>query len=161
MAGHVTVSRSLRQRLRRCGWQTTIDLAFAEVVAGCADRPETWISPAMQAAYERLHQAGHAHSVEVWEGDRLVGGLYGVLTGGVFSGESMFHRESDAAKVAVVDLCGRLLEAGVVVVDTQQATAHMAGLGQVVVRRDEYIAVLRALRDQVAVLPADRRTVSA
>ena len=85
--------------------------------------------------YAALHADGGAHSIEVWDGDRLVGGLYGVLTGRVFSGESMFHRETDASKVALVDLVARLREAGVAVLDTQQATEHLAALGQVLVRR--------------------------
>src|SRR6266851_4128838 len=87
---HVTLPRSLRRRLRQCGWETTMDTAFDAVIAGCADRDETWISPAMQAAYRALHRAGAAHSLEVWSGGggELVGGLYGVLTGKVFAGES-------------------------------------------------------------------------
>jgi leucyl/phenylalanyl-tRNA--protein transferase len=114
----------------------------------------------MRAAYSALHRAGDAHSVEVWDGDRLVGGLYGVLTGRVFSGESMFHRETDASKAAVVDLCERLLRAGVVLVDTQQATEHMASMGQVVVHREEYLAVLEVLRDQPARLDPTRLPVA-
>ncbi len=153
LTDRLTPSRSLRQRLRHCGWHTTMNTAFAEVIGGCADRDETWISPAMASAYCRLHEEGHAYSLEVWAEDGyLVGGLYGVLTGRVFSGESMFHRRSDAAKVAVVALAARLLAAGVVVLDTQQATPHMAALGQVAVRRHEYVTVLRALRDERAVV---------
>jgi leucyl/phenylalanyl-tRNA--protein transferase len=155
------VSRSLRQRLRRSGWTATLDVAFAEVLAGCADRPDdTWITPAMRAGYLALHEARVAHSVEVWDGDRLVGGLYGVLTGRVFSGESMFHRESDASKVAVVDLCRRLLEAGVPLLDTQQETEHLAAMGQVLVSRDDYLQAVAALRDEPVVLPAGREPVS-
>ncbi|MDP9100680.1 MAG: leucyl/phenylalanyl-tRNA--protein transferase [Actinomycetota bacterium] len=161
LADRLTVSRSLRQRMRRCGWTTTMDRAFADVVDGCRQRDETWITPMMRQAYVELHLAGAAHSLEVWEGRLLVGGLYGVLTGGVFSGESMFHRETDASKVAVVDLCRRLREAGVLLVDTQQASAHLAALGQLVVRRSEYLAVLQALRDQRPVLPRERREVTA
>ena len=160
LADAVVVRRSLRQRLRNSGWHTTMDRAFEEVVAGCADRPETWITGRMQRAYVALAAADGAHSLEVWDGERLVGGLYGVLTGQVFSGESMFHRESDAAKVAVVDLCSRLLEAGVRLLDTQQATEHMAALGQVVVRRADYVEAVRRLRDAPASLPTDRRPVS-
>jgi leucyl/phenylalanyl-tRNA--protein transferase len=95
-----------------------------------------------------LHAAGGAHSLEVWDGERLVGGLYGVLTGRVFSGESMFHLEPDASKVAVIDLCARLLAVDVVLIDTQQPTEHMASMGQVVVRRTEYLSVLERLRDE-------------
>ena len=156
----LSVSRSLRRRLRTCGWHSTVDEAFAEVVAGCADREETWINVRMRAAYAALHEAGVAHSLEVWDGERLVGGLYGVLTGQVFSGESMFHRESDASKVALVDLVDRLREGGVALLDTQQETEHMTSLGQVVVLREEYVSALRVLRDCPGALPAGRRPVA-
>ena len=157
----IVVSRSLRRTLRRCGWTTTMNTAFDEVVEGCADRAEgTWITDRMREGYHALHLAGGAHSIEVWDGERLVGGLYGVLTGRVFSGESMFHRETDASKVALVDLCARLLEAGVVLVDTQQPTDHMATMGQVVVRREEYLHALAQLRDADVRLPADREPVA-
>jgi leucyl/phenylalanyl-tRNA--protein transferase len=159
LADRVVVSRSLRRTLRRSGWETTVDVAFDEVVAGCAapapGREGTWITDRMRTAYSALHRAGGAHSVEVWDRDRLVGGLYGVLTGRVFSGESMFHREPDASKTAVVDLCDRLLRAGVVLIDTQQPTPHMASMGQVVVHRAEYLSVLQSLRDDPVEL--DRR----
>ncbi len=156
----VSISRSMRSRLRRCGWETTIDQAFDDVIAGCADRPSTWITAEMGAAYRALHRAGVAHSLEVWAGDRLVGGLYGVLTGRVFSGESMFHRESDASKVAVVDLCSRFVEAGVIVVDTQDQSDHMIRLGQILVYREDYLDVLHRFRDEPVLVPADRRPVA-
>jgi leucyl/phenylalanyl-tRNA--protein transferase len=155
----VVVSESLRRRLRRCGWESTMDSGFDEVLAACADRSETWITRAMQRAYGDLHRAGVAHSLEVWAGGQLVGGLYGVLTGRVFSGESMFHRASDASKVAVVDLCQRLVEAGVAVLDTQQESEHLQRLGQVVLHRDDYLELVRRLRDQRVVPPTDRRPV--
>lgn len=154
------VPRSLRQRLRRSGWEVTLDLAFDAVLDGCADRAQTWITPGMRAAYSALHRAGRAHSVEVWAGDRLVGGLYGVLTGAVFSGESMFSRESDASKVALTDLCDRLVHGGAQVLDTQQASAHLAVLGQVLVSRREYVGVVLALRDRPVVLPGGRRAAA-
>ena len=161
LADRVVVSRSLRRTLRRCGWTTTVDAAFEEVMAGCAapapSREDTWITDRMRTAYSALHRSGGAHSVEVWDGAELVGGLYGVLTGRVFSGESMFHRVPDASKVALVDLCDRLLDAGVVLVDTQQPTEHMQSMGQVVVRREEYLAVLRSLRDVPARIGTERR----
>jgi leucyl/phenylalanyl-tRNA--protein transferase len=164
LADRVIVSRSLRRTLRRSGWHTTVDAAFETVIDGCAapapGREDTWITGRMRTAYAALHRAGGAHSVEVWDGERLVGGLYGVLTGRVFSGESMFHREADASKVALVDLCERLLRAGVVLVDTQQATEHMASMGQVVVSRQEYLAVLQVLRDQPVQLDSMRLPVS-
>jgi leucyl/phenylalanyl-tRNA--protein transferase len=164
LADRVVVSRSLRRTLRRSGWETTVDAAFDEVVARCAapapGREETWITGRMRSAYSALHVAGGAHSLEVWSGDRLVGGLYGVLTGQVFSGESMFHLEPDASKVAVVDLCARLLAAGVLVVDTQQPTEHMASMGQLLVHRDEYLSALTVLRDRPAVIDPTRLPVT-
>jgi len=161
LADQVVVRRSLRQRLRTCGWTATVDAAFDDVVERCADRGEgTWITSRMREAYAELHRAGGAHSVEVWDGDRLIGGLYGVLVGSVFCGESMFHRERDASKVALVDLCARVLEAGFRVIDTQEETEHLASLGQVLVRRSDYLEVLQALRDQPAQLATDRRPVA-
>lgn len=156
----VVVSRSLRKRLRQCGWETTMDQAFDGVIAGCADRESTWITAGMQSAYRALHRAGVAHSLEVWSGDDLVGGLYGIQTGRVFAGESMFHRTADASKVAVVDLCQRCVEAGIVVIDTQDESPHMASLGQVLMYRDDYIDVLHHFRDEPADLPTERRPVA-
>lgn len=160
LADQVVVRRSLRQRLRRCGWEASVDAAFDEVVAGCADRGEgTWITERMRQAYGELHRTGGAHSVEVWDGDRLVGGLYGVLVGSVFCGESMFHRETDASKVALVELCARVLEAGFSLVDTQEPTEHLESLGQVLVRRADYLEALAVLRERPAALATDRRPV--
>ncbi len=114
----------------------------------------------MRTAYTDLHRAGGAHSVEVWAGDELVGGLYGVLTGRVFSGESMFHRATGASKVAVVDLCDRLVRAGVVLIDTEEQSEHMEQLGQVSMSRDDYLECVHQLRDQRAEMAADRRPVA-
>ena len=161
LADQVVVRRSLRARLRSCGWEATVDSAFDAVVEACADRGEgTWITERMKEGYAELHRSGGAHSVEVWDGDRLVGGLYGVLVGSVFCGESMFHRATDASKVALVELCDRVLEAGFRLIDTQQGTAHLAGLGQVLVRRADYLQALGVLRDRPAELPRGRRPVS-
>ena len=165
LADQVVVRRSLRARLRTCGWTTTVDAAFDDVVAGCADRDSTWITARMRSGYAALHRSppsalAGAHSVEVWDGDRLVGGLYGVLVGQVFCGESMFHRATDASKVALVELCARLLEAGGRLVDVQEETPHLVSLGQVLVRRADYLGVLAALRDVPAVLATDRRPVA-
>ena len=161
LADDVVVRRSLRARLRSCGWTATVDTAFEAVVEACADRDEgTWITGRMQEGYAELHRQGGAHSVEVWDGDRLVGGLYGVLVGSVFCGESMFHRATDGSKVALVELCDRVLEAGFRLIDTQQETAHLASLGQVLVRREDYLRALAALRDRPAALPRGRRPVA-
>ncbi|MGH9190130.1 MAG: leucyl/phenylalanyl-tRNA--protein transferase, partial [Acidimicrobiales bacterium] len=125
----VRVSRSLRQRLRRSGWETTVDADFDAVVAACTLRPGrdgTWITPGMRAAYGRLNHLGWAHSLEVWDGNRLVGGLYGVRVGSCFTGESMFHREPDASKVALADLAARWAEAGGELIDVQMTTPHLA-----------------------------------
>lgn len=153
------VPRTVRQLLRRSGWTTTVDRAFDQVLACCSARDETWITGRMQEAYRALHARGGAHSLEVWDGDRLVGGLYGVLTGRVFSGESMFHLESGASKVAVVDLCARLRETDVLVLDTQQESEHLTAMGQVLVSRQEYVGAVHALRDLPATVPTDRRPV--
>lgn len=156
-------SRSLRQRLRRCGWETTVDAAFEAVVTACAelDRPEgTWIIPEMRAGYLRLHDLGHAHSLEVWRDDVLVGGLYGVGVGGVFTGESMFHYTTDASKVALVDLVDRLGEAGGLLVDVQMVTDHLARLGARPMPRHEFLRLLHRTRDAAVLLPADRRSVA-
>jgi leucyl/phenylalanyl-tRNA---protein transferase len=157
-------SRSLRQRLRRCGWQTTVDAAFDRVIAACAeprDDEGTWITARMRAAYRRLHRLGWAHSLEVWDGGALVGGLYGVMLGGVFTGESMFHRTSDASKVALVDLVARFAEAGGSLIDVQLVTPHLASLGARALPRGDYLALLRQVRDQRVRLPDERRPVVA
>ena len=157
----LVVSRSLRRRLRTSGWTATVDAAFDDVVAACADRADgTWITARMREGYGAVQRAGHAHSVEVWDGERLVGGLYGVLVGAVFCGESMFHRESDASKAALVELCDRLLEGGGVLVDVQQDTAHLVSLGSVLVHRAEYVELLAQVRDVPVRLAAERRPVT-
>lgn len=158
------VSRSLRQRIRRCGWTTTVDAAFRTVVAACAedrgDEQGSWITVAMARAYGRLHQLGWAHSVEVWDGSRLVGGLYGVQVGGVFTGESMFHREPDASKVALVDLAARFRAAGGRILDVQLTTEHLASLGAADVPRARYLALLAGARDLDVRLAVGRREVA-
>jgi leucyl/phenylalanyl-tRNA---protein transferase len=162
----VAVSRSLRARLRRSGWETTVDRAFAAVLAGCADRPGlvreggTWITPPMRAAYRRLHDLGHAHSLEVWAGDELVGGLYGVGVGGVFTGESMFHLASDASKVALVDLAARLTEAGGRLIDVQMVTPHLASLGARDLPRAAFLELLAEVRDDPVRMATDRLPVA-
>jgi leucyl/phenylalanyl-tRNA---protein transferase len=146
------VSRSLRRSA--AGFEIRVDTAFDEVVTACADsrRPGRWITPRIAEAYRRLHDLGWAHSVECWRAGRLVGGLYGVAVGGLFAGESMFHRETDASKVALVALVGMLAEDGDQrrLLDVQWRTDHLASLGVVEISRDEYRARLEAA------LPAPR-----
>ncbi len=157
------VAKSLRQRMRRCGWTTTVDAAFDEVVAACADRPGgegTWVVPDMQRAYARLHRLGWAHSLEVWDGERLVGGLYGVRVGGCFTGESMFHRAPDASKVAFVDLVDRWREAGGSMVDVQIPTDHLASLGVVAMARTDFLDWLKQVRDDPVRVGRDQLPVS-
>jgi leucyl/phenylalanyl-tRNA---protein transferase len=142
--GGLRVSRSLRQAVRRM--EIRVDTAFAEVIAACADpaRDSGWIDGAVVAAYTRLHELGWAHSVETWQDGRLVGGLYGVAVGGLFAGESMFHRVRDASKVALVGLVDLLRDehADRRVLDVQWETPHLASLGVVSVPRATYLAKL-------------------
>ena len=127
------VSRSLRKRLRQGDYETRVDTAFRQVMEACAGprggQRGTWIVPEMVEAYTELHEMGFAHSVESWLDGELAGGLYGIALGDVFFGESMFAREADASKVALVRLVERLGVTGCRVIDCQQATAHLASLG--------------------------------
>ena len=139
------VSRSLRRSRRR--FEIRVDTAFDAVIQACADpsRPHGWISPEVRAAYTRLHELGWVHSVEAWTADgELAGGLYGVSVGGLFAGESMFHRETDASKVALVALVGILAEDRDErrLLDVQWLTPHLASLGAVEVPRSAYLDLL-------------------
>lgn len=130
------VSRSLKKRMRKAPYTIRFNTAFSAVLQHCASVPRpgqggTWLNADMQAAYRRLHFAGHAHSAEAWDGDRLVGGLYGVTIGGAFFGESMFARATDASKIAFVTLVKALSEAGYTLVDCQVYTEHLATFGAV------------------------------
>jgi leucyl/phenylalanyl-tRNA--protein transferase len=133
------VGRSLRRSCAR--FEVRVDTAFEDVVDGCADpgRAGRWITPSIRDAYVGLHRLGWAHSVEAWDGDGLAGGLYGVAIGGLFAGESMFHRRTDASKVALVGLVERLRDGGASVLDVQWVTPHLASLGAVEVPRAEYL----------------------
>jgi len=133
------VSRSLARTLRRGRLEVRVDTAFETVMRGCADRPEgSWISERFVEVYGALHRAGKAHSVEAWRDRRLVGGVYGLALGGAFMAESMFHRETDASKVALAALVGRLSERGFTVLDVQYMTPHLESLGAVEITRREY-----------------------
>ena len=138
----VHVSRSLRRSRRR--FECTVDTAFRDVVLCCAWGREDgdWITPPVVEAYCRLHDLGWAHSVEVWSEGALVGGLYGVAIGGLFAGESMFHRATDASKVALVEAAERVAAGGGTLFDVQWSTPHLASMGVVEISRAEYLGRL-------------------
>jgi leucyl/phenylalanyl-tRNA--protein transferase len=141
------VTRSLRKSLRNRGYRVTFDSAFTDVLSQCADNglrafEGTWISPDMHRAYVELHRLGHARSVEVWHGEQLVGGLYGLELGRVFFGESMFSAMTDASKVALCHQVGALRERGVELIDCQVASDHLFSLGARLVPRSEFLARL-------------------
>jgi leucyl/phenylalanyl-tRNA--protein transferase len=141
------VSRRLARRIRSGIFRTTCDENFDAVIRGCAAprRAEslTWITPQMVSVYRRLHRLGHAHSVEVWNESRLVGGIYGIAIGGFFAGESMFHRQRDASKVALVALVAHLRARGFELFDIQQTTSHAVSMGATELSRDQFLARLR------------------
>jgi leucyl/phenylalanyl-tRNA---protein transferase len=132
------ISRSLRRRLLRGGFEVRIDYDFGAVVAACADREETWINAQIAALYLDLHGRDRAHSVEVWIDNQLAGGVYGVVLGAAFFGESMFSRRTDASKIALAYLVDRLRQGGFTLFDTQFLTAHLARLGAIEINRTEY-----------------------
>jgi leucyl/phenylalanyl-tRNA--protein transferase len=136
-------ARRLERVIRRGQFEVHVDRAFSETIQACAERGETWITPVIIDSYCELHQRGFAHSVETWRGGRLVGGLYGVSLGGAFFGESMFHRVTDASKVALAGLVERLRTRGFRLLDIQWVTPHLAGFGAIEVSRREYLRLLR------------------
>jgi len=136
------LSRSLKRTLRSGRFSVTRDADFAAVVTACADREETWINDDLERAMLALHSSGHAHSVEVWSGETLVGGLYGVKLGRAFFGESMFSRMRDASKVALAWLVARLKVGGFTLLDCQFMTEHLASLGAISIPRETYVALL-------------------
>jgi leucyl/phenylalanyl-tRNA--protein transferase len=138
------VSRSLRATLRKQIYQVSIDSAFEAVMQRCAEREDTWINESFISTYTHLHYAGLAHSVEAWKDGQLVGGLYGVSLGGVFMGESMFSRATDASKVCLVALVEHLKARGFVLHDVQFWTPHLATLGVTEIPRKQYERRLRA-----------------
>ena len=146
------VSRSLGRRLRRAAHRATLNRAFGAVLAGCADREETWINAELARLYGDLHRRGHAHSLEIWMDDQLAGGVYGVTIGAAFFGESMFSRRSDASKLALAHLTDHLSRCGFVLFDTQFLTPHLARLGAIEIPRARYRALLQdALRQDAAI----------
>jgi leucyl/phenylalanyl-tRNA--protein transferase len=147
---HFHISRSLRHRILHSNYTIRTNSDFAGVVEGCAERDETWINDDIFALYLSLHRAGYAHSLEVWEADTLIGGVYGVTLGAAFFGESMFSRRTDASKLALAWLVDRLRTGGFTLFDTQFLTAHLASLGAVEISRAEYRAQLAEALQQPA-----------
>ncbi len=145
------VPRTLARRIRRGGFKIRVDTSFRTVITACAEsgpgRETTWISPEIIEAYSELHELGFAHSVETWIEGELTGGLYGVTLGGLFAGESMFSRDTDASKIALVYLIERLRQRGFDLLDIQFMTEHLRRFGAVEITRDEYkdrlVAALR------------------
>ena len=136
------ISRSLARRIRQHPFEITFDAAFADVMRGCAARDETWINETILDLYQRLHRQGFAHSIEVWDGSELVGGVYGVTIGAAFFGESMFSRRTDASKIALAYLVDRLRQCGFTLFDTQFITPHLASLGAIEIPRADYQRML-------------------
>lgn len=142
------ISRSLRKFIRNMPLRISFNEDFRTVIAKCAepapDRDNTWINAGIEHLYTHLHDLGHAHSVEVWEDETLVGGLYGVAIGGAFFGESMFSRRTNASKVALVALVEHLLKKGFALLDTQFLTDHLSTFGAIEISRKAYQAKLKA-----------------
>lgn len=149
----------MRRFLRTTPLRLTYDRAFEGVIRSCAEEREegTWLLPEMIAAYCNLHRLGHAHSVEVWDGTALVGGLYGVQCGGLFAAESMFHRATNASKLALISAVRGLFSCGIRLFDVQFETPHLASLGAYCVSRREYLSQLRAAVE----VPVDLRGAEA
>lgn len=145
-------NRSLRRQLAGKDWYVTVDRAFRRVMEACAaprpGQPGTWISQTMIDAYEQLHRLGHAHSVEVWDGERLVGGIYGVSIGRLFSGESMFSAESGGSKLALCALAALLRDADCPLIDAQVSNPHLLGLGAIELPRADFLGAVSTLVTQ-------------
>lgn len=148
--GSLQVTRSMRRSAKR--YHCTIDECFDDVIASCAELPRAgkWINDEMIDAYRQLHRLGWAHSVEVWHGDELVGGLYGVRIDRFFAGESMFHTETDASKVALMHLVETMRSSNMALLDVQWVTPHLASLGAVEIPRDAYLRRLATAIDPIA-----------
>ena len=152
------LSRSLRKRLMRHDYRVRIDTAFTEVLDACADREETWINPKIRELFQQLHRMGYAHSIEVWQDDSLIGGLYDLRLGAAFFGESMFSQQRDGSKIALAWLVARLRSGRFTLLDTQFTTPHLESLGARLVPRGHYHELLeRALmrRGDIYSLTAD------
>jgi len=137
------VPHALRRLVRKGAFETTIDNRFSEVIAACAARKDTWINAEIIESYAQLHELGYAHSVEAWVKGKLAGGLYGVAIGGAFFGESMFHRVTDASKIALVALIEHLRTRKFALLDTQWLTPHLKQFGGIEISRNHYLRLLR------------------
>lgn len=142
---HFHIPHGTRRTLRDPAWECRVDTCFEDVIRGCAARSETWICPVIRESFVRLHQAGWAHSVEIFRDGRLAGGLYGVRLGAVFFGESMFHRVSGASKVALVKLMDILRAGGFGLLEIQWVTPHLRRFGATEISHEEYMKRLRWL----------------
>ena len=165
--GELRISQRLARTIRQGRFETRYNTAFAQVIKRCAEIPRqheegTWITPEMQQAYIRLHELGHAHCMESWRDGELVGGIYGVRVGRCFCGESMFHRETDASKVALAALVQRLQAEGVDLIDCQVASEHLIRLGAREIPRSRFLQFLKAgLVEHPRTGPADGRIIPA
>jgi leucyl/phenylalanyl-tRNA---protein transferase len=138
------VPHALRRLMRKRVFETRIDTAFSKVIDACSRRDDTWINREIIESYTRLHELGYAHSVEAWKEGKLVGGLYGVAVGGAFFGESMFHRVTDASKIALVALVEHLLARKFALLDTQWLTPHLEQFGGIEISRNDYLRTLHS-----------------
>jgi leucyl/phenylalanyl-tRNA--protein transferase len=148
-------SRRLKRSFLKSDFEIRVDTSFGAVVAACAERSETWINPAIVQIYEQLHHMGQAHSVEIWQGNELAGGLYGVRLGAAFFGESMFSRRRDASKFALIALTARLRKGGFQLLDTQFVTEHLSRFGAIEITREAY----RSRLEQAVAAQADFRAL--
>jgi leucyl/phenylalanyl-tRNA--protein transferase len=160
----VYLSRRTRRRFNSGRYTVTVDTAFTDVVKACAgpraNEPGTWITPDMVQAYMRLHELGHAHSLEVWKGNELVGGIYGLSLGAIFFGESMFSGQTDGSKIALVALCRELERHGIGLMDCQVSNAHLLRMGAEEIPRERFEQELSAcLRepDRFRIIPRGER----
>ena len=144
------VSKSLRRAITKLDYQISVNKSFEKVIKMCAERPETWINQEIITNYCLLYQSGHAHSVEVWNKEKLIGGIYGVSIGAVFFGESMFSKKNNASKIALAYLVNRLKETGFKLFDTQFLTPHLASLGAIEIPKTKYKVLLYQAVDEVA-----------
>ncbi len=151
------VPRSLKQFIRKCSWLVSTDSAFADVIRACAKRRETWISGTIIRSYTQLHEEGYAHSVEISDERRLIGGLYGVSIGGAFFGESMFHVRPNASKTALAVLLRMLQHSGYRMLDIQMLTPVMEQFSAQQIHRDQYISALKEALDTEHIFPRVHR----